>query len=68
MGLFCTVIHIYQRSQEEIIWEVCSSVDVLYYNLENRGESLDGHNCDYQYFLSEPADKAYDRRQKTRSL
>jgi hypothetical protein len=31
--------------------------DVLYYNLESSGESLDGYNSDYQYFLNEPAPK-----------
>jgi len=31
--------------------------DVLYYNLDKQGESLDGYNSDYQYFLTEPADK-----------
>lgn len=31
--------------------------DVLYYNLDKDGESLDGYNSDYQYFLTEPADK-----------
>ncbi len=31
--------------------------DVLLYNLEKDGESLDGYNSDYQYFLTEPADK-----------
>jgi hypothetical protein len=31
--------------------------DVLYYNLDNRGESLDGYNSDFQYFHSEPVDK-----------
>jgi hypothetical protein len=31
--------------------------DVLYYNLDNQGESVDGYNSDYQYFLTEPADK-----------
>lgn len=125
MGLFGSVIHIYQRSQEEVIRELSdewkenfgisairriegtdeevdailggtdstnSSVDninvkpsfylndivkslsrrldtfalsihlhdsdVLYYNLEKQGESLDGYNSDYQYFLSEPASRA----------
>ena len=141
MGLFCAVIHIYQRSQEEVIQEVSKEwkenyqistiermeggakeieailggkdlpksgvdylittphgnwttiievnantnpsfyltalvnnlsrrldtyalsiylhdSDVLYYNLANRGQSLDGYNSDCQYFLSEPADKA----------
>lgn len=141
MGLFCSIIHIYQRSQEEVIRElsgewkenfgisairhidgadsevdailggagqVNSSVDylvtkphgnwttiievninvkpsfylneivknlsarldtyallihlhdsdILYYNLEKQGESLDGYNSDYQYFLSEPARRA----------
>jgi hypothetical protein len=32
--------------------------DVLYYNLEKQGNSLDGYNSDYQYFLSEPAVRA----------
>jgi hypothetical protein len=31
--------------------------DVLYYNLDKAGESLDGYNSDYQYFLAEPADR-----------
>src|SRR5688572_3108595 len=31
--------------------------DVLYYNLYKQGESLDGYNSDYQYFLTEPANK-----------
>jgi hypothetical protein len=31
--------------------------DVLYYNLDKQGESLDGYNSNYQYFLTEPADK-----------
>jgi hypothetical protein len=31
--------------------------DVLYYNLDKGGESLDGYNSDYQYFLTEPADR-----------
>jgi len=31
--------------------------DVLYYNLEKEGISLDGYNSDYQYFLDAPADK-----------
>jgi len=31
--------------------------DVLYYNLEKRGVSLDGYNSDYQYFLDAPAAK-----------
>ncbi|MCF1716848.1 hypothetical protein L0U88_19555 [Flavihumibacter sp. RY-1] len=31
--------------------------DVLYYNLDNGGESIDGYNSNYQYFLTEPADK-----------
>ena len=30
---------------------------VLYYNLDKQGESIDGYNSDYQYFLTEPADK-----------
>jgi hypothetical protein len=29
--------------------------DVLLYNLDNEGNSLDGYNSDYQYFLAEPA-------------
>jgi len=29
--------------------------DVLYYNLDNEGTSLDGYNSDYQYFLPSPA-------------
>lgn len=28
--------------------------DVLYYNLDNKVESLDGYNSDFQYFDSEP--------------
>ena len=28
--------------------------DVLYYNLDKEGESLDGYNSDFQYFHSEP--------------
>jgi len=39
--------------------------DVLYYNLDNRGNSLDGYNSDYQYFLSQPADKEEVLEQKT---
>ena len=31
--------------------------DVLYYNLDNEGESLDGYNSDFQYFHSEPLAK-----------
>jgi hypothetical protein len=31
--------------------------DVLYYNLDDRGESLDGYNSDFQYFHSEPVNK-----------
>ncbi len=31
--------------------------DVLLYNLEKKGESLDGYNSDYQYFLTEVADR-----------
>jgi hypothetical protein len=31
--------------------------DVLYYNLDNKGESLDGYNSDFQYFHSEPVAK-----------
>jgi hypothetical protein len=31
--------------------------DFLYYNLHKAGESLDGYNSDYQYFLTEPADR-----------
>jgi hypothetical protein len=31
--------------------------DVLYYNLENQGKSLDGYNSNYQYFLIDAADK-----------
>jgi hypothetical protein len=31
--------------------------DVLYYNLEKQGQSLDGYNSDYQYFLTGAADK-----------
>jgi hypothetical protein len=31
--------------------------DVLYYNLDKEGESLDGYTSDYQYFLTEPADR-----------
>jgi hypothetical protein len=31
--------------------------DVLYYNLEKDGASLDGYNSDYQYFLDAPAGK-----------
>jgi hypothetical protein len=29
--------------------------DVLYYNLDKKGESLDGYNSNFQYFLTEPA-------------
>lgn len=29
--------------------------DVLYYNLDYKGNSLDGYNSNYQYFLDEPA-------------
>jgi hypothetical protein len=31
--------------------------DVLYYNLDNNGKSLDGYNSDFQYFYSEPVAK-----------
>ncbi len=31
--------------------------DVLYYNLDKDGQSLDGYNSNYQYFFTEPADK-----------
>jgi hypothetical protein len=31
--------------------------DVLTYNLDKQGESLDGYNSNYQYFLMEPADR-----------
>lgn len=31
--------------------------DVLYYNLERQGESLDGYNSDFQYFEAEPVAK-----------
>lgn len=31
--------------------------DVLYYNLDYKGESLDGYNSDFQYFHSEPLTK-----------
>ena len=31
--------------------------DVLYYNLDNGGESLDGYNSDFQYFHSKPIDR-----------
>jgi hypothetical protein len=31
--------------------------DVLYYNLERKGESIDGYNSDYQYFEAEPVAK-----------
>ncbi len=31
--------------------------DVLYYNLDNKGDSLDGYNSDFQYFHSEPVAK-----------
>lgn len=31
--------------------------DVLIYNLEHKGNSLDGYNSNYQYFLDEPASK-----------
>jgi hypothetical protein len=30
--------------------------DILLYNLDNEGNSLDGYNSNYQYFLTEPAD------------
>jgi hypothetical protein len=31
--------------------------DVLYYNLDKAGKSLDGYNSDYQYFLTKPASR-----------
>ena len=31
--------------------------DVLYYNLDKKGESLDGYTSDFQYFHSEPVAK-----------
>jgi hypothetical protein len=31
--------------------------DVLYYNLSNHGEALDGYNSDFQYFETEPLPK-----------
>ena len=31
--------------------------DVLLYNLDKEGNSLDGYNSDYQYFLTEPANR-----------
>ena len=31
--------------------------DVLYYNLDKDGQSLDGYNSNFQYFFTEPADK-----------
>ena len=31
--------------------------DVLFYNLDEKGESLDGYNSNYQYFFVEPADR-----------
>ena len=31
--------------------------DVLTYNLDKRGESIDGYNSNYQYFLTEPANR-----------
>lgn len=31
--------------------------DILLYNLDNEGDSSDGYNSNYQYFLTEPADR-----------
>ena len=31
--------------------------DILLYNLDNEGKSSDGYNSNYQYFLTEPADR-----------
>ena len=31
--------------------------DILLYNLDKEGNSLDGYNSNYQYFLTEPADR-----------
>jgi hypothetical protein len=44
--------------------------DVLYYNLDNKGNSLDGYNSNYQYFLDEPATRQeiISQRQDTKQF
>lgn len=44
--------------------------DVLYYNLDYKGDSLDGYNSNYQYFLDEPAPRQeiLSQRQDTKQF
>lgn len=44
--------------------------DVFFYNLNNKGQLLDGYNSDYQYFLTDPAKEKelIEQRHKPRAF